>query len=347
MLHRIFPVSKEHLQVQEVIFRGQHGPTSAAREGQAGWTDRQGRRLSGQYLVWRQWTTRRGVSQLPPSLFSGPHKGQGPDTWAAVKRRRCKRTGRSLICIGSARPPIGTGGATARAPFGGGLAAPWPYGRWVLRPAGAGRRRALPGALAGLRALPVSGGGVRRAAERPSVRTERRPAGRAERRARRRRDAERGTRRRRTRRQVRAPWPREWGARTRRTPEPAPCSRSRFCRPSRGFPGMAWTGRAGGLGPAWEVERPALFSSVSLSAAAAARSPARGFCFPRSPQVRGAPCRSATPPSGRGGNLAFRSPASPADNGVLRRVRGAARWACRPGTALTCRSRAGSHRAGR
>lgn len=31
-----------------VIFRGQHGPTSAAREGQAGWTDRQ----AGQTLVW-------------------------------------------------------------------------------------------------------------------------------------------------------------------------------------------------------------------------------------------------------------------------------------------------------
>lgn len=66
-----------------------------------------------------------------------------------------------------ARPPIGTAGATARAPFGGGLAAPRAYGRQVLRPVGAGRRRALPGALAGSRALPVSGGGgVRRAAER-------------------------------------------------------------------------------------------------------------------------------------------------------------------------------------
>lgn len=198
--------------------------------------------------------------------------------------------GRGLICIDSARPPIGTGRATARAPFGGGLTAPWPYGRRVLRPARAGRRRALPGALAGLRALPVSGGGVRRAAERQSVRTERRPAGRAERRARR-RDAERGTRRRRRWRQVRAPWPRGWGARARRTREPAPCSRSRFCGPSRGFPGVAWTGRAGGLGPAWEAERPALVSSVPLSvaAAAAARSPARGFCFPRSPQVPGSP----------------------------------------------------------
>lgn len=126
--------------------------------------------MSGPYSVWRQKTRRRGVSQLPPSLLSGPHKGQGPDTWAAVKRRRCKRTGRRLICIDSARPPIRTSGVVARAPFGGGLTAPRPYGRRVLRPAGAGRRRALPGALAGLRALPVSGGGVRRAAERASER---------------------------------------------------------------------------------------------------------------------------------------------------------------------------------
>ncbi|KAK2113582.1 hypothetical protein P7K49_007848, partial [Saguinus oedipus] len=44
-----------------------------------------------------------------------------------------------------ARPPIRTGGSTARAPFGGGLTAPGPYGRRVLRPAGAGRGRALPG----------------------------------------------------------------------------------------------------------------------------------------------------------------------------------------------------------
>lgn len=50
-----------------------------------------------------------------------------------------------------ARPPIRTGGATARAPFGGGLTAPGPYGRRVLRPAGAGPRRALPGGFGPVR----------------------------------------------------------------------------------------------------------------------------------------------------------------------------------------------------
>lgn len=75
---------------------------------------------------------------------------------------------------------------------------------------------------------------------------------------------------------------------------------------------MAWTGRAGGPGPAWEAERRALLSaSPERGADAPARPPARGFCFPRSPQVRGAPCRPATPPAGRGGNLPFRSPARP------------------------------------
>lgn len=50
-----------------------------------------------------------------------------------------------------ARPPIRTGGATARAPFGGGLTAPGPYGRRVLRPAGAGPCRALPGGFGPVR----------------------------------------------------------------------------------------------------------------------------------------------------------------------------------------------------
>lgn len=98
-----------------------------------------------------------GVGQFPPSLPSSPHKGQGPDTWAGGERRRLHQgggangRGRGLICMDGARPPIRTGGATARAPFGGGLTAPGPYGRRVLRPAGVGRRRALPGGFGPVR----------------------------------------------------------------------------------------------------------------------------------------------------------------------------------------------------
>lgn len=98
MLHRIFQVSKEPLIKLMWLFSGvsMARPRQLAKGRLGGQTDRQGRRSSGQYLVWRQRTTRRGVSELPPSLSSGPHKGQGPDTWVAPKRRRRQREGAGL-----------------------------------------------------------------------------------------------------------------------------------------------------------------------------------------------------------------------------------------------------------
>lgn len=205
---------------------------------------------------------------------------------------------------------MGTGGATARAPFGGGLTAPRAYGRRVLRPVGAGRRRALPGALAGSRALPVSGGGVRRAAERleraggrASERTGGRPAGRAER-------LSGGARRGETRSPRRGGGGggdrygrhgRGDGTRARAVDPgigpalavPPPPS------PHAAFPGAAWTGRAADGGHAWEAERPRLRSAIALRRAG---SPARArLLFPAQPVHRSrSPVspRHATPPPG-------------------------------------------------
>lgn len=253
---------------------------------------------------------------------------------------------------------MGTGGATTRAPFGGGLTAPRAYGRRVLRPVGAGRRRALPGALAGSRALPVSGGGVRRAAERLeraggrlSVRTGGRPAGRAER-------LSGGARRGETRsprrgggggdrygRHGRGDGTRARGGPGNRPGAGGPAS----AIPHAAFSGAAWTGRAADGGHAWEAEWPLLRSAIAQRGAG---SPARArLLFPAQPVHRSrSPVSPRHATAGRGGNLAFRSPASPharADNGAPRRVRLAVRWACRPGAALTCHSRAGSLPTGR
>lgn len=73
-------------------------------------------------------------------------------------------------------------------------------------------------------------------------------------------------------------------------------------------------------------------SAMARSARRRLARPARGFCFPRSPQVRGAPCRPATPPAGRGeGTWPSRSPASPRITERPAASAGPARWACRPG----------------